>query len=165
MSPPRLHRASLCAYALAALTVLADQLSKAWIVGAAHLSDRGSIPVLPVFSLTFVPNRGVSYGLFTAHGDLGRWALVVFSLVVAAGLSVWALRASRLPPAAAIGLLMGGAIGNAADRARLGYVVDFLDFTGLHFPWVFNVADSAITLGVIVLLLDSLRAPRRPSPP
>ncbi len=160
----RLTPLSLFAYALALATIAIDQISKAWIVGSVHLATRGSIFVLPIFSLTFVPNRGVSYGLLTAHGNLGRWALVAFSLVVAAALAVWAARASRWLAAGAVGLVMGGAVGNAIDRARIGYVVDFLDFSGLHFPWVFNVADSAISVGVVLLLLDSLLTPRRPEP-
>ena len=69
---------------------------------------------------------------------------------------------SKPLPAAAIGLIMGGAVGNVIDRIRLGVVSDFLDFTQLGFPWVFNVADSAITVGVVLLLLDNLLAPKRP---
>ena len=89
--------------------------------------------------------------------DLGRWLLVVFSVVVAIVLVFWARKADRNLLAAALGLVMGGAIGNAIDRARFGAVVDFIDVSRLYFPWVFNIADSGITIGVVLLLLDSLR--------
>ena len=153
---PRRTRYGRMAYALAALTVVLDQLSKFWIVDVYDLPDKSSVRILPVFSLSMVWNRGVSYGLLTANNDLARWALVAFSCVVAAALAVWAARVLRWRPAIAVGLVMGGAIGNAIDRARIGEVVDFLDFSGLRFPWVFNIADSAISVGVAILLLDSL---------
>jgi signal peptidase II len=108
-----------------------------------------------------VRNTGVSFGLF--GGGEARWALSVFSIVVAGALAWWALQAQRRLLVTAIGLVIGGAIGNAIDRIRFGYVVDFLDFsaTGL-FPWVFNVADSAITVGVMLLILDSVLSERKP---
>ena len=152
----RLTRYGRMAYTLALVTVALDQLSKFWIVDVYHLPAKVSVRLLPVFSLSMVWNRGVSYGLLTAHSDLARWALVAFSVVVAGALAVWAARTLRWLPATAVGLIMGGAVGNALDRARIGQVVDFLDFSGLHFPWVFNVADSAISVGVAILLLDSL---------
>ena len=152
----RVTRFGRLAYVLAAATVVLDQLSKFWIVDVYDLPDKGSVRFLPVFSLSMVWNRGVSYGLLTAHSDLARWALVAFSLVIAGALAVWVARALRRLPAAAVGLIIGGAVGNALDRARIGQVVDFLDFSGLHFPWVFNVADSGISVGVALLLLDSL---------
>lgn len=152
----------LMAYAIAAVTVLLDQLTKWWAIGPMRLDDRGSAPVLPpYFRLTLVENRGVSFGLLRADTPLGRWALVAAALVVVAGLIWWVRRADRPLFAAAIGLVIGGALGNnLIDRARLGRVVDFLDFSGLYFPWVFNVADSAITVGVVLLLLDNLLAAR-----
>lgn len=89
--------------------------------------------------------------------DLARWLLAAFSAAVAVGLIVWARRIGRPLLSVAIGLIIGGAVGNLIDRVRWGAVADFLNFSGLHFPWVFNVADSAITVGVALLLLDSLR--------
>jgi signal peptidase II len=81
--------------------------------------------------------------------------------VVSAGLAWWALRADRRLLITAIGLVMGGALGNVIDRVRFGYVVDFIDFSGTGvFPWVFNVADSAITVGVVLLIIDSLVSER-----
>ncbi|MBW8304222.1 MAG: signal peptidase II, partial [Brevundimonas sp.] len=98
-------------------------------------------------------------GLF---GDgSARWMLSGFSVVVAGILGWWALKADRRLLVSAIGLIMGGAIGNVIDRIRFGFVVDFLDFSGTgFFPWVFNVADSAITIGVILLIVDSVLSER-----
>ena len=114
----------------------------------------------PVFNLTYVLNTGVSFGLF--GGGAGRWILSAFSVLVAAALAVWATRSNRKLMTAAIGLVMGGAIGNVIDRIRFGGVVDFLDFSGTGlFPWIFNIADSGITVGVVLLILDSFLSERR----
>ncbi len=159
-SPP-VTRLALFAYALAAAWVGVDQVSKAWVLGGLRLPERGSVAVVPgLFNLTMVWNRGVSYGLMHGGGEVGRWGLSLFSAAVAIGIAWWARRVTRPLPAVALGLVMGGAVGNLIDRVRLGAVVDFLDFSGAHFPWVFNVADSGISIGVAVLLLDSLLAPR-----
>lgn len=147
------------AFVLAAAVVVLDQLSKFWILEVVRLPERLSIPVLPVFSLTMVWNRGVSFGLLRADEDLGRWLLAAFSLTVAIALALWARRAERRWTAVALGLVIGGAVGNLIDRVRFSAVADFLDFSRLWFPWVFNVADAAITCGVILLLIDSLLAP------
>ena len=149
---------AIWAYGLAVLTIVLDQLSKWWVLYVFDLPAKGSVQVGGPFSLTMVWNKGVSFGLLRAEQDFTRWALVVFSLVVAAFLAVWARKIEKPLLAIAVGLVMGGAIGNAIDRARFGAVADFLDFKALYFPWVFNVADSAITVGVILLLLDSLRS-------
>lgn len=153
----------LPAYALAAVVIVLDQLSKYAILEMVRLPERLTVPVLPVFSLTMVWNRGVSFGLFRADAELGRWLLVAFSVAVALALAVWARRVERRLTAVALGLVIGGAVGNLIDRVRFGAVVDFLDFSGLWFPWVFNVADSAITVGVALLLLDSLLTPDKPA--
>jgi signal peptidase II len=121
---------------------------------------RGSVEVLGPLHLTMVWNRGVSFGLFRADEGLGRWVLVAFSLIVAAVLVVWARRVERPLMAIGLGLVIGGAVGNAIDRIRFGSVVDFIDVSRLYFPWVFNVGDSAITIGVAFLLLDSVRNDR-----
>jgi signal peptidase II len=147
---------ALQAYSLAAVIVLLDQLSKWWVLEVLRLEAVGSIPVLPVFRLTMVWNKGVSFGLFRADQDIMRWALVAFAALVVAALAAWTWRQARRLPAVALGLILGGAIGNNfIDRVRFGAVADFLDFSPL-FPWVFNVADSAITIGVALLLLDTL---------
>ena len=146
----------LYAYVLAAVVTILDQLSKWWVLHVLRLDLKGQVPVLPVFRLTMVMNPGVSFGLMRADSSLGRGLLVGAALVVVIALAVWVRRADRPLFATAIGLVIGGALGNnLIDRARIGQVVDFLDFSGLHFPWVFNVADSAITFGVILLLWDS----------
>lgn len=157
-----MKRTSLIAYGLGLLTIVLDQFSKHWVLNVYDLPAKGTVHVGGPFSLTMVWNKGVSFGLLTAQQDLARWALVVFSLVVAAFLAVWARKIERPLLAVAVGLVMGGAVGNAIDRARFGAVADFLDFKALHFPWVFNVADSAITVGVILLLVDSFRSESKP---
>lgn len=155
-------RLGLVAYGLALVTVALDQLSKAWVLGPLRLDDKGTIEVLPFFHLTLVENRGVSFGLLRADTAFGRWALVAAALTVVIGLIWWVRKADRALFAAAVGLVIGGALGNnLIDRARIGRVVDFLDFSGLYFPWVFNVADSAITLGVVLLLIDNLLATKQ----
>jgi signal peptidase II len=149
------------AYLVAVTTIVLDQISKYWILNVFRLPAKGSVLVGGPFSLSMVWNRGVSFGLLRAEVDLARWALVGFSLIVAAFLAVWARKIERPLLALSVGLIMGGAVGNAIDRARFGAVADFLDFKALYFPWVFNVADSAITVGVILLLLDSVLSERR----
>ena len=149
------------AYLIAVATIVLDQISKYWILNIFQLPAKRSVLVGGPFSLSMVWNRGVSFGLLKADVDLARWALVVFSLAVAVMLAFWARKVTRPLLTLAIGLIMGGAVGNAIDRARFGAVADFLDFHGLYFPWVFNVADSAITVGVVLLLLDSVLSERR----
>jgi signal peptidase II len=156
----------LFAYVLAAAVVILDQLSKWWVLNGLHLDERGQIPVLPFFRLTMVMNRGVSFGLMRADTPTGRWLLVGAALIVVIALAAWVRRAERPLFATALGLVIGGALGNnLIDRPRIGHVVDFLDFSGLYFPWVFNVADSAISVGVVLLLLDSFIAPQPKAPP
>ncbi|HRJ64218.1 signal peptidase II [Brevundimonas sp. UBA2416] len=162
----KIPRIAYAAYGFALIVIVLDQLTKAWIMGGLDLREMGHIQVLPpLFNLTWVENRGVSFGLF---GDgSARWMLSAFSIAVAGILGWWALKADRRMLITAIGLIMGGALGNVIDRIRFGYVVDFLDISGPHvflgsmkinFPWIFNVADSAICIGVVLLILDSVRA-------
>jgi signal peptidase II len=148
-------------YGLAALVFLVDQLSKYWIVNVIHLPERGFIDVLPVFRLTFVGNIGVSMGLLQANSDLARWGLVAVTALIAATVAVWIAREKQRPDVLALGLVLGGALGNIVDRVRFGYVVDFLHvFWRDHNFWVFNVADAAISVGVLLLLARALMAPR-----
>ena len=156
----KIPRIALAAYGFAILIIVVDQLTKAWVMSSLDLREVGQVAVWPpIFNFTWVENRGVSFGLF---GDgSARWMLSAFSVVVAGILGWWALKADRRLLVSAIGLIMGGAIGNVIDRIRFGFVVDFLDFSGTgFFPWVFNVADSAITIGVILLILDSILSER-----
>ncbi|MFJ6024751.1 signal peptidase II [Brevundimonas sp. NPDC092305] len=153
-------RIAWAAYAFALLIIVLDQLTKAWVLTGLDLREVGRVFVAdPIFNLSWVENRGVSFGLF---GDgSARWMLSVFSVLVSGFLFWWATKADRRLLITAIGLIMGGAIGNVIDRIRFGYVVDFLDFSGTGvFPWVFNVADSAITVGIVLLVLDSLLSER-----
>jgi signal peptidase II len=144
-------------YGLAALVFVLDQLSKYWILDVVRLPEVGTVSVLPFFSLTFVGNVGVSMGLFAAGSDLGRWLLVVATGAIAVAVAVWIRREKYRWDVAALGLVLGGALGNILDRARFGYVVDFLHFFWQDASfWVFNVADAAITCGVLMLLLRAL---------
>jgi signal peptidase II len=162
-SKPAVTRLALYAYGLAAVVAVLDQWSKAWILYGLNLAERGQIPVLPFFRLTFVMNIGVSYNLLRAETALGRYLLVAAATAVVAVLAWWVRKADRPLFASAIGLIIGGAIGNnLVDRVRLGWVIDILDFSQLGFPWVFNLADSAISVGVALLLLDSFM-PAKPT--
>ena len=154
-----INRNGWLAYGLAAIVVALDQAIKAWLTGPFDLIDRGPVPLVPFFELNSVWNRGVAFGLLRAHGDLGRWLLVGFAACVVVAMALWVRRMDRPLSAAAIGLIMGGAIGNnVIDRVRWGQVFDYLHFTGPYFPWVINLADSAISVGVALLVLDSLLA-------
>ena len=154
-------RIAWAAYGFALVVIVFDQLTKAWMLDGFQLREVGRVLVAdPVFNLTYVENTGVSFGLF--GGGAARWALSVFAVVISGLLAWWATKADRRLLISAIGLVIGGALGNVIDRIRFGYVVDFLDFGGTGvFPWVFNVADSAITVGVILLILDSLLSERK----
>ena len=149
------------AYAIATVVIVLDQISKHWILAVLRLPERASFEVFWPLQFTRIWNEGVSFGMLQASQDLVRWGLVVFSIAVAILLAAWARSQVRLLPALGLGLVIGGAIGNAVDRARFGAVVDFIDVQRLgFFPWIFNIADSGITIGVILLLLDSLRKER-----
>ncbi len=149
--------------ALVALAVFAsDRLTKWWIINIVDLPSRRSIDVLPFFDLSMVWNEGVSFGMFQAGSITGRIILVTFSLAVAGFLIKWLLDAERWLQAIFLGMIIGGALGNALDRVIYGAVVDFLDFSGLGFKWVFNVADSAISIGVALLVFDSFFAKEDP---
>ncbi len=196
----RLTRPGVAGLVTAVLVIIADQISKIWILRGLNLSPEGClefvlasreeraflvntcrhIEISGVFDLTMVWNRGVSFGLLGADNDLGRWLLVVFSVVVGcllllglAGIGPLRIREDggvqarktplgnlRFDPvllqAIAFGFIAGGAIGNAIDRSLYGAVVDFLNFSGLYFPWVFNIADVGVNLGVGLILLGLL---------
>jgi signal peptidase II len=162
-SPPRLG-------ALVALaTLVLDQASKFYLLFADPLSLREPVRLAPFLDLIVVWNRGISYGLFQQHTEFGRWALVVLSIVAAAGLSIWLRRVGTPLLAAALGLIVGGAVGNAVDRVAYGAVFDFVHVHVGQFSWyVFNIADAAIVAGVVGLLYDSLvlekRRPRAAKP-
>ncbi len=145
------------------LSVLAiDQTTK--LLARSRLSEVVSLG--PFLDLRLSFNTGVSFGLLAEHGDLGRWILVLATAAVAAGLLVWMWREPRLITAAPLALIAGGALGNIADRVRSGAVTDFIDahVGDAHWP-TFNLADTAIVIGVAWLLVTSLRGPRRPTSP
>ena len=141
---------------VAGLIFIADQLSKWLVAGPIGLTELGqSIEVLPFFDLTRVHNHGISLGMLTAASDGQRWLLVAFTGAIAALVTYWLFREPRRGDQVALGMVLGGALGNIVDRSRLGYVFDFAD---LHFgdfrPFlVFNVADAAISIGVVILIL------------
>ncbi|MBS0334531.1 MAG: signal peptidase II [Proteobacteria bacterium] len=152
-----MSRLGRLAFVIAVFVVVADQAVKYWILEILRLQEGQSIGLLGPLRLTGVWNRGVSFGFLQADHDVVRWALAAFSIIVAAILAFWVRAAERPLFATAVGLVMGGAIGNVIDRVRFGAVEDFIDATALHFPWIFNVADSGISIGICLLLLDMLR--------
>jgi len=142
--------------ALAGAVILLDQATKAWMMGL--LADPPRVVGLTgFFSLVPVWNRGVSFGILAARDGSTAWLLSGVALVVAVGLIAWLSRVERALLALSLGLVIGGALGNVIDRGRFGAVFDFLDFHVASWHWpAFNVADSAITVGVALLLLDGL---------
>ena len=153
-------RTGALAYGLAAAVITLDQIVKAWVLGSLHLIMGVPRPVWGPLRLTLVENPGVSFGLFQNDSSWARWSLAGFSVIVAVVLSVWVRRAEKAFTGLALGLIIGGAIGNLIDRVRNGVVVDFVDVTALYFPWIFNVADSAISVGIALLLIESFLQPR-----
>lgn len=146
---------------LALVILLLDQVSKWWILEIVRLPEIGRIEVTPFMNLTMVWNRGVTFGLLAGEAWWHAWILAAIALGVAAALVVWLARAPDRWTALAIGLVLGGAIGNVIDRIRFGAVVDFVDLHAFGWHWyVFNVADSAIVIGVGLLLAHALLRPQ-----
>ncbi len=148
---------------VAVLILAADQASKAWLLAVMRANDLEPIPLAPFFNLVMVWNRGVSFGMFASNLELVRWGLVALSVVVSIALVFWLRRVTSAWLAVALGLVIGGAVANAIDRILHGAVADFFDFYLAaigHWP-AFNLADSAIVVGVAILLLDSLFAGRQ----
>jgi signal peptidase II len=163
---PMKTKLPLIAYAIAILAVIIDQVAKAYVLHGLHLFPGEPYAVLPFFNLTLTSNTGVSYGLLRNGPDATRWLLSAFSAIVAVVLVVYVRRVEKPLTALGVGLIIGGAVGNLIDRVRLGAVVDFMDFSALHFPWIFNPADSAITIGVIVFLIELVLTPdKKPAGP
>jgi signal peptidase II len=142
--------------AVAALTLAADQASKYFVLNSV-VGIGETITVTPFFDLVLAMNRGISYGLLQQDGALGRWLLVMVNVAAICLFTVWLFRVNTRLIAAAIGLLIGGAFGNALDRALYGAVVDFISLHAFGYRWyVFNIADTAIVAGVIGLLYDAV---------
>ncbi len=151
------------ALAAAAAVALFDQVTKWWIVERVMDPPR-ALEVTGFFNLMLIYNRGVSFGLLDSEAALVPWLLSGLAVAIVIGLVVWLRHIEGRWPGVAVGLIVGGAVGNVVDRPRLGAVIDFLDlhWAGFHWP-AFNLADSAITLGVVLLLVDGLFG-RRKSP-
>ena len=150
-------RVRTAALAAAALVYLADQLVKRAMTGPLRLPEVGVIDLVPIFDLRWAMNFGVSFSLLSADSNASRWMLVGLTGLIAVGVLVWLLREKALPDCLALGFVLGGALGNIHDRATLGYVVDYAD---LHFgafrPFqIFNLADAAISIGVLIVLARS----------
>ena len=143
---------------LAAVIIVIDQASKWWILEKVMIPPR-VIEVTSFFNLVMTWNRGVSFGLFNNDSPYNALILSAVAFAISGALLVWLARTHRPILACGLGAVIGGAIGNLVDRVRFGAVADFLDFHiwGYHWP-AFNVADSAITIGVAVLIVDSLTA-------
>lgn len=149
---------------IAAVVSLIDQGFKSWVVNGLNLREVRVIELLPFFDLNWTQNFGVSLGLFTAGSTEGRWALVAMTAAIATFVFVWLLRERKMADIAALALVLGGALGNIRDRFLLGYVIDYAD---LHFgefrPFlIFNIADAAITIGVLIILARSLLSREKP---
>ncbi len=164
--PARVRRYFRLGFTIAAVVFVLDQLTKYAVLYGLDLATRGKIYVAPFMDFALAMNRGISYGLFPQDGELGRWLL--FSVKIGASMLFlfWLRRAVSPVVAIALGFLIGGALGNALDRAIQGAVVDFVALHAFGFRWyVFNLADAAIVAGVIGLLYDALRPNALKSPP
>jgi len=142
---------------LIALVVFAiDQFTKWWVTGPLGVSNVGDqLVLLPFFQFTYTENNGISLGLFNATTEIGRWMLVGVTSAIAIAVAFWMGREKNRIDQVALGMVLGGALGNILDRTRHGFVVDFAD---LHFgEWrpflIFNVGDAAISIAVVILLL------------
>lgn len=147
---------------VAVMTFAIDQAHKWWMLLVYAIEAKGRVALTPFLDLVFVKNKGVSYGLLAQDGHGGQWILASFAVLVALGLWVWLANAgtSRVM-AVSLGLIMGGALGNALDRVLIGGVADFFSLHAFGFYWyVFNIADVAIVAGVIGLLYDSWASSR-----
>jgi signal peptidase II len=159
---------------VAVATLVLDQLSKWWVLERLFAlsepitpaSRAAPVQVTSFFDIALVWNFGVSFGFMGGDSALARWGLAAVAIAIVAWLLHWCSRTQRLWQGLAIGLVIGGAIGNVVDRLRFGAVADFLHFHAMGYSfWVFNVADSAITVGVVLLLIDGLFADRRSGVP
>jgi signal peptidase II len=153
-----LTRNRLIGLALAVIVAVIDQAIKGYVISTLNLRSVRNIELLSFFDLSYVENRGVSLGMLQATNMEMRWLLVAFTALIALVVLVWMMREKLLGDILALGMILGGAIGNIQDRYTLGYVIDYADFhIGTFRPFlVFNVADAAITIGVVIILARSL---------
>jgi signal peptidase II len=155
---------------VALVILILDQASKLWLLFAFDLGDKGIVPVAPFVDFVLTWNTGISYGLFASDGAFARWFWLGVKVVAAIVLWLWLARATSRLTAVALGLIIGGALGNAIDRLAYGAVADFVLFhvetANWRFNWyVFNLADAAIVAGVAALLYESLFAHRAAKAP
>lgn len=149
-------RLRLLGAVIALITFACDQGSKLWLLNGFDIADKQPVTVTPFFDLVLAWNRGISYSLFTTDSAKGPWILLAVTLAATLLLAVWLWRTDQPWTAVALGLLIGGALGNAYDRFAYGAVVDFVHLHAGNFSWyIFNGADVAICTGVAVLLLGS----------
>jgi signal peptidase II len=148
---------TLLGLVVAVLVCAADQASKLWLLFDYELGSRGVVSLGPVLNLVLVWNKGISYGWLQQESALGRYLLLAFTVAAVAVLWGWLARTGSKLTAVALGLIIGGAVGNAIDRVAYRAVADFVDFHVFNFHWyVFNLADAAIVAGVIGLLYEAL---------
>lgn len=153
-----LTRPARAAFILAAVVFVLDQAIKVWALFVFDLAERGRVPVLPVFDLVLIWNRGVSYGLFQQETELGRWILIAIHVVASIAITIWIAREQQTVSAYALALILGGAVGNGLDRILYGAVCDYALLHWGDVTWyVFNLADAAIVAGVVLLLYGALR--------
>lgn len=163
MRSPAVLRAGGFALALGVFGL--DRGIKAFVAGPLALQQIGLIKLLPFFDLRWTENYGVSYGLFTAESSETKLMLLAMTGLIAAGVAVWMLREQMLGEILALALVLGGALGNIYDRFTRGYVIDYADLhIGTWRPFlIFNLADAAITVGVLILLARSLLSREKPA--
>ena len=143
------------------LALILDQVTKLLVYDRLWQPPR-RVELFGFLDLVPVENRGISFGMFQSQGNTGVWLISAFALIASLGLGLWMSRVSRRWPALALGLIIGGALGNVIDRLRLGWVIDFIDFHVSTWHWpAFNMADAAITVGVGILLIDGLLGPAK----
>ncbi len=143
---------------IAVLTFAIDQAHKWWMLLIYRIEDKGRVPLLPFLDIVYVVNPGVSFGQLAMDGFWGQLALTAFAVLASLALAVWLARPdTNKIMALSLGLIIGGALGNALDRMLIGGVADFFSLHAYGFYWyIFNMADMAIVAGVIGLLYDSL---------
>ena len=151
-------------FGVAAIVFVLEQITKWIVLGPLDLRNTQSVEILPIFRLNYTENHGISLGLLQASSDAMRWVLVAATAAIAVGVAVWIGREKQRFDQVALGMVLGGALGNILDRVRHGHVVDFAD---LHFGdfrpfFIFNVADAAISIGVAILLLRAFLVKDRP---
>jgi len=157
-------------FVVAAIVCLLDQVSKVYLLFVFDLAANGPVRLGPFFDIILTRNTGISYGLFQTQGPLGQWVLLAFKAAAVLLLWLWLAHAKDRLTALSLGLIVGGAIGNAIDRLAYGWVADFVFFhistANWRFNWyVFNLADVAIVAGVIGLLYDSVAGGRAAKAP